>query len=472
MQYEELAKHIGHAGRLATPLDAFKPDTPMVIDDYLPIVGKERLDRIKSLAEPLQGKRWCHLNSTFEGGGVAEMLRSLVPAARSLGIDADWHAIRGTDEFFNITKKFHNTLQGLEQTVTAEEVFLDYLKTVESNALNTFIQGDVIVVHDPQPLALVNQGVLYGNILWRCHIDTSKPNKLVWRFLQPYINQTVGAIFTLPEYVGDGLNIPLYQIMPGIDPLADKNSHFNRESALEVLAPLFDQLDIDPERPILAAISRYDPHKNQKTILESFQKLLKEKKYDPAPYLIFLGNTATDDPEGGIILEDLIHHAGDDPNVRIVVENNNRYVGALMHIAEGFIHVSTKEGFGLVVTEALWQGTPVIGSRVGGIIKQVEDFETGYLVNPHDSDDIALKMARILDDPETSHRLGDQGKELVRENYLITNVLANHLRLMRYYTGIEDTPPDFRLNSLSYSELIREIRRPSVLSLYEKPDQQ
>ena len=248
-----------------------------------------------------------------------------------------------------------------------EEIFHDYLKTIDQNARNTFIHADEIVVHDPQPLGLVNEGVLYGNILWRCHIDTSQPNKVVWRFLLPYINMTAGAIFTLPEFVGEGLNVPLYQIMPGIDPLADKNHEISEKEAREIIAPLFDTLGIDEDRPILAAVSRYDPHKNQATILEAFQKLMKEKHFKKPPYLIFLGNTATDDPEGGLIHEQLVQQAEDDPNVHIIVENNNRYVGALMRIAKGFVHISTKEGFGLVVTEAMWQGTPVIGSRVGGI---------------------------------------------------------------------------------------------------------
>lgn len=463
MQYRRLAASLGRAGRLAAPLESFEPEHTIEMDEYLPHIGQESLDVLRKLAEPLQGTRWCHLNSTFDGGGVAEMLRSLVPIARSLGLDANWYAIRGTDEFFNITKKFHNTLQGLDQTVSAEEVFLDYLKTIEANASNTFIHGDVVVVHDPQPLALVNQGVLYGNILWRCHIDTSKPNKLVWRFLKPYINQTAGAIFTLPEYISEGINVPLYQIMPGIDPLAEKNHPLSEEEALDAVGPMLDQFNIDPDRPILAAISRYDPHKNQGRILEAFQKMKQSQSFKKPPLLVFLGNTAADDPEGGVILEQLIEQAGDDPDVRIIVENNNRYVGGLMRLAKGFVHVSTREGFGLVVTEALWQGTPVIGSRVGGIVKQVVDFDTGYLVNPLDTDDIALKMARILDKPEHSETLGSNGRELVRGNFLITNVMANYLRLIRYYTGVDESPPDFRLNSLTYSELLQTMRRSSVL---------
>lgn len=463
MHYRLLAERLGRAGRLAAPLDSFEPEREISVDDYLPHIGQERVDLLKKLAEPLEGVRWAHLNSTFEGGGVAEMLRSIIPLARALGIDADWYAIRGNEEFFNVTKKFHNTLQGMDQTVSIEEVFLDYLKTIDHNAQNTFVHGDVVVVHDPQPLALVNEGVIYGDILWRCHIDTSQPNKVVWRFLLPYINMTAGAIFTLPEFVGQGLNIPLYQVMPGIDPLAEKNRQLSEEEAYEAVGPLLDRLDIDRDRPILASVSRYDPHKNQKTILEAFQRLMEERDYDKPPYLIFLGNTATDDPEGGVVLEDLVQRAGNDPNVHVVVENNNSYVGGLLRIAKGFIHASTREGFGLVVTEALWQGTPVIGARVGGIVKQVLDFQTGYLVNPHDAEEIALKMARILDEPDTSTMLGEEGKEHVRENFLITEVMLNHLRLLRYYTGVDDDPPDFRLNSLTYSELLLSMKRSSVL---------
>ena len=206
----------------------------------------------------------------------------------------------------------------------------------------------------------------------------------------PYINRCAGAVFTMPEFVGPGLTLPLYQITPSIDPLAEKNRQYSRDEALSILDPLFQRHDIDSGRPILAAVSRYDVHKNQATILEAFKKLKETKRANP-PYLIFPGNTASDDPEGDAVLASLRELAGDDPDVHfwVNVEDNDRVVGALMKAARAFIHVSTKEGFGLVVTEALWQGAPVIGSRVGGIKEQVIDGQTGYLVDPLDVETIA-----------------------------------------------------------------------------------
>jgi len=443
-----------------SPLEEYEPGFTLKAEDYEIYIGPERVEELKRLAEPLEGKGWGNVNSTLMGGGVAEMLRSVIPLARSLGVDARWYVIRGHDDFFQVTKKFHNLLQGVDQSITLEEIFGAYLDTIDENVRNTFIASDMVVIHDPQPAALIMNGVIFGNILWRCHIDTSSPNQVVWRFLLPYINFCSGAIFTMPEFVGPGLQIPRYQIYPCIDPRAKKNHQYSDQEALDVLTPLFNEHNVDHERPILAAISRYDIHKNQGTILKAFKQLRKERKFNPPPYLIFMGNTATDDPEGGAMLEKLRQQAGDDPDIRfwVNVENNDQVVGALMHIARGFIHVSTKEGFGLVVSEALWQGTPVIGSRVGGIKKQVLDDQTGYLVGPLDVDGIASKMAMFLDHPDKASALGVRGKEHVRARFLLPELVRHYLMLMRFYTGIDRELPAFRLDELAYSELIHAMR--------------
>ena len=335
------------------------------------------------------------------------------------------------------------------------------LAIVSDNAKNTFIASDLVVIHDPQPAGLIMNGVIFGNVLWRCHIDTSMPNPTVWRFLLPYINQCAGAIFTMPEFIGSGLQIPAYQIMPCIDPLAEKNQQYTKAQTLDILAPLFQEHNLDPERPILAAISRYDIHKNQATIINAFKRLREVRAYDPPPYLVFLGNMATDDPEGGVMLDTLQEQAGDDPDIKfwVNVENNDQVVGALMHLAQGFVHVSTKEGFGLVVSEALWQGTPVIGSRVGGIQRQVLDGQTGYLVNPMDVDAIAERMSRILDRPEEASVLGSQGQEHVRQHFLLPELVRCYVTLLRFYCGIDQELPQFRLDSLAYSEIIQMLRR-------------
>lgn len=437
-------------------LEEYKPEATLTIDEYEPYIGQDQVEALKHLAGAVEGRGWANINSTFVGGGVAEMLRSVIPLACSLGVQASWSTIQGHDAFFQITKKFHNTLQGVDQPISLQELFETYLDTLAANAQNVQIESDLIIVHDPQPAALIMHGVFLGNVLWRCHIDTSTPNPTVWRFLAPYINQYAGAIFTMPEFVGPGLQIPQYQITPCIDPLAEKNQQYAENQAKDILAPLFQQHTIDPDRPILAAISRYDIHKNQASILKAFKRLREEKAYDPAPYLIFLGNTAADDPEGEAMLAQLKAQAGDDRDIHfwVNVENNDQVVGSLMRLARGFVHVSTREGFGLVVSEALWQGTPVIGSRVGGIVQQVVDGKTGYLVEPLDVEAIATKMARILDDPEQTAQLGKQAQAHVRQNFLLPELIRRYLTLLRYYTGVDQTRPTFRLNGTSYREVV------------------
>jgi trehalose synthase len=425
------------------------------IEDYSPYIGDSGVESLRRLAGLLEGKTWVSINSTFHGGGVAEMLRSTVPFARGLGVDARWYGIEGEKSFFQVTKKFHNLLQGVEQPLALDEIFTTYLETIDRIATNLSLTADMIVVHDPQPAGLLAKGVMFGNVLWRCHIDTSRPRQAVWRFLLPYINHSDGAIFTMPDFIGPGLNVPLYEISPCIDPLAVKNRQYAVSEARDVLAPLFNKSGVDPEKPILAAISRYDIHKNQETIIKAFRKLCETRRYDPAPNLIFLGNTATDDPEGGGVLEGLQSMAGDDPGIHffVNVEDNDRVVGALMKLASGVVHVSTREGFGLVVTEALWQGTPVIGSTVGGITKQVIDGETGFLVQPLDVDAIAAQMAWLLDHPARAQAMGANAREHVRRRFLLPELVRSYLLLLRYYAGIDPEPPRFRLNKRSYREV-------------------
>ena len=437
---------LGGYGRddILAGLEEQRPEGAFDLSDYEAVIGGERMDEIKRLAEPLTGRTWVNVNSTSVGGGVAEMLRSAVPFAQALGLTARWCTIRGNDAFFQVTKKFHNLLQGADGPITLDEIFGAYLDTIEANARDAFIAADLTVLHDPQPAAMIMNAPILGKALWRCHIDTSIPNKAVWRFLLPYINQYDGAIFTTPEFVGPGLKVPVYEIMPCIDPLAPKNRHYTRSEALDILQPLFTADNVDPERPIFAAISRYDRHKNQETILKAFSRLVEERPRGPRPYLLFIGNTATDDPEGDAVLNELRQQAGDSADVRfwVNVEDNDRVVGALMSIARGFVHVSTREGFGLVVAEALWQGAPVIGSRVGGIKRQIIDGVTGHLVEPLDADAIAARMEAVLDDGDAAAALGRQGREHVRRNFLLPELVKRYLILMRYYLGLTaDLPP-------------------------------
>ena len=441
-------------------LSEYVPEYIIKPEDYIPFIGKKRLEELKKMSLPLRGKGWVNVNSTSIGGGVAEILKGAIPLARSLGIDANWYVIKGSNNFFTVTKKFHNMLQGIKQTIELEEIFEAYLNTIDENTRNMFIASDLVLIHDPQPAAMVMNGVFFGNVLWRCHIDTSSPDTIIWRFLLPYINQCAGAVFTMPEYMGPGLHVPVYQITPCIDPLYEKNQQYSDSEAIEVLGPLFDEHNIDPNRPILAAISRYDIHKNQSTIIKAYKKLREEKKHDIEPYLIFLGNTATDDPESGAMLDKLRDIAGDDKDIHfwINVKNNDRVLGALMHLAKVLIHVSTHEGFGLVVTEAMWHSTPVIGSNVGGIKLQVINGETGYLVDPLDVTAIARYMDRILENEEEAVALGENAQNFVRDNFLLPELIRRYFVLLRYYTHIDNKTPDFRLNDLTYNEIINTIR--------------
>jgi trehalose synthase len=443
-----------------TALEAFKPSTIYRPEDFAPFIGPRGVEQLKQTARVVEGKGWTNVNSTLIGGGVAEILQSAVPLAVGLGIDAHWYVIKGNEHFFQVTKKFHNMLQGIDLPISLEEIFEAYLHTIDENAKNTFIASDLVVIHDPQPAAMVMNGLIFGNILWRCHIDTSDPNEIVWRFLLPYINHCAGAVFTIPEFIGPGLQIPLYQIYPCINPLAAKNMQHSRRDALEILRPLLNEHDVDPDRPVIAAVSRYDIHKNQATIIRAFQAFKERSKPDPAPYLIFLGNTASDDPEGEAMLDQLRHLAGKDPDIRfwVNVADNDRVVGALMRLARAFVHISTREGFGLVVTEAMWQGTPVIGSTAGGIAKQVLDGQTGFLVDPLDEEAVVDKLHFLLTHPEESSRMGEQGREQVRTHFLLPELLRRYIILLQYFSGTLQQQPSFRLNDLSYSEVLSVMR--------------
>ena len=425
------------------------------IDKYEEFVGKPLIDELKWLAQPLKNKVWANINSTFVGGGVAEMLQSEVPLARSLGIDCRWFVIEGSESFFSVTKKFHNMLQGIDQPMTLQEIFHAYLDTIDENTKNVRVVGHMVTVHDPQPAAIIMNGNVYGHILWRCHIDTTNASRRIWRFLLPYINHYWGAIFTTESFLRTSLQIPTYKISPSIDPLREKNRQFSREEALSNLGSLLDKNDIDPERPLVLAVSRYDIHKNQKTIVKSFKVLKERMAPKKSPQLVIIGNTASDDPEGRKMYDVIREAAGDDKDIRLFlnVEDNDRVVGSFMSIADCFVHVSTKEGFGLVVAEALWHGTPVIGSKVGGIPTQIIHKYNGFLVEPFDHEAIAGYMKELIEDGELRRELKKNAVEYVARHFLLPHMLYKELILMRYYLEIDNKIPPFRINELTYKEI-------------------
>jgi trehalose synthase len=283
-------------------------------------------------------------------------------------------------------------------------------------------------------------------MIWRCHIDTSEANEMIWNFLLPYINNYDGIIFSQRSFVRRGIKKPVYQITPAIDPLTVKNRQRTEKESYDTLSGISSQYNIDLDRPIILGVSRYDVHKNHERIINSFIKLKEDKSIlNLKPILIIVGNSSTDDPEGMKMYRKIKEVANNDPDIYLLlnIENNDECVGALMKIAKIFIHISTKEGFGLVVTEALWQGTPVIGSDVGGIKLQVINGKTGYLVNPYNFNNIVIFMKYLLTNPEESERLGYNAIEHVRENFLITTLIKKYFILMRFLLGIDF--PYFRI---------------------------
>ncbi len=433
----------------------YVPLKDLDVNDYKQFVGREKIDSLKWLAEPLKRKVWANVNSTVIGGGVAEMLQSTVPFARSLGVDARWFIIEGSPEFFSVTKKFHNLLQGIKEEITMEEVFHAYLDTIRWNTEKTKVVGHMVVIHDPQPAAIVMSGNIYGQLLWRCHIDTSEASRRIWRFLLPYINHFDGAIFSNKEFMKDLIQIPAYEVHPSIDPLKKKNRLMTKKEALKALSNLFNKHNVDPKRPIVLAVSRYDIHKNQKAIVQSFKYLKEILPKKIKPYLIIVGNTAADDPEGDKRYKEILEEIGGDKDIHawINVENNDECINALMTIADCFVHIPTKEGFGLVVTEAMWHKTPVIGSKVGGVKMQIVNGETGYVLEPHQIKVVAKKIKSILENPAEKKELGEKAQERVRNNYLLPHLVEKYLILMRYYLEIDNKIPDFRINELTYKEI-------------------
>lgn len=436
------------------------------VDQYKQFIGEDAIEELKWLAKPLENKVWANVNSTFVGGGVAEMLRSVVPFAKGLGINCRWFVIEGTNEFFSVTKKFHNLLQGIKEApITMEEIFHAYLETIQQNLEESKVLAHMVVIHDPQPAASILSGNIYGHILWRCHIDTTEASMRIWRFLMPYINQYDGAIFTDADFVQEGLQVPLYTIAPSIDPLKPKNRQLTADEAKKILEPLFNKYNIDGNRPIVLAVSRYDVHKNQPSIIRAFKQAKKASSIKKLnPILVIVGNSATDDPEGQAMYDSILQVIDGDPDIYplLNIENNDRNIGALMTLARCFVHVSTKEGFGLVVTEAMWHGCPVIGSRIGGIKQQVIPGNTGYLLEPMDVDKIARHMQEFLESDDACQTMGENSIETVRHNFLLPTLIRKYLILMRYYLEIDVKFPDFRINDITYSEIKRAIFSRSV----------
>jgi trehalose synthase len=396
------------------------------LTDYTHIVGKELTEQIRELAEPLKGKRVLHVSATAFGGGVSEILYTLVPLMRDVGLDAHWHVIFGKEEFFNATKLLHNSLQGAEETLSQEqwEVF-DEINQMNAQGL----QGDwdVVIVHDPQPIGLRRGALAKGkHWIWRCHIDLSTPNPAPIERLLPMIEEYDASVWHMEQYVPndmgrhrDAVNI----IPPAIDPLSPKNMAFSPEDAAFVCR----QFGIDVDRPLITQVSRFDPWKDPIGVIDAYRQVTEQV---PDAQLAMVGSMATDDPEGMEFFQKTFEYAGGDDDIKILSNLNNVgaiEVNAFQSQSDICLQKSIREGFGLTVTEALWKGRPTVAGNVGGIPLQIEDGASGYLVNS--PQECAERCIEILRDPELGKNLGRQGKEHARRHFLTPRLLRDWLNL-------------------------------------------
>jgi trehalose synthase len=396
------------------------------LDSYKEIIGEKELQNIRSLAKKLKDKSVVHINSTAYGGGVAEMLQRIVPLMNDVGLHADWKVIKGENEFFDVTKSFHNALQGKEMPLT-EEMKQPYLKYNKMNAEQLELDYDYVVVHDPQPLALIDyQPKKRGKWVWRCHIDLSQPNQTYWRFMEPYLAKYDAYIFTAKQYIKSPLekrNVAL--ITPSIDPLSDKSKPLTDKQVLSVL----ERYDVNPDYPLLNQVARFDPWKDPLGVIDTYRII---KKVMPKLQLLLISSMATDDPEGWYYYEQTARHAGEDPDIQLLTDLKGVHdleVNAFQRASDVTLLKSIREGFGLTVTESLWKQVPVVGGNVGGIPLQVIDGKTGFLVNS--VVEAAEKTLYLLKHPQEAKQMGKKGKEYVKENFLVTGHLAKYLKLFQ-----------------------------------------
>ncbi len=400
---------------------------PKKLSDYRDIIGEERTEEILDLASPLKDARIVHINATAYGGGVAEILQALVPLMRDVGLDAQWQVIQGSDEFFNVTKASHNGLQGMDIPLSEDmkDIWRRYNRL---NAEKFEGEYDIVIVHDPQPAGLFHYCQSKGarHWIWRCHIDTSSPNQAYWAFYIPYINEYPTAIFTMKDYVAPGAKFDHLEIIPPtIDPLSPKNTPIPLEKAKTIIS----RFGVDINRPLLTQVSRFDPWKDPLGVIDAYKMV---KKNVPEVQLALVGSMAADDPEGWYYLDKTSRRAGEDEDIYILhnFHGVGAYeVGCFQTASDVIIQKSTREGFGLVVTEGLWKGKPVIGGEVGGIPLQVIDGKTGFLVNSVQS--CAEKIRYLMQHPDEARKMGETAKEHVRDNFLITRHLRDYLRLFK-----------------------------------------
>lgn len=387
------------------------------ITDYIPIVGESIIEDLRLLAQKLKGISVKHINSTSAGGGVAEILNRMTPLLRELEVDVYWDVIRGDERFFEVTKKFHNALHGRPEKI--EQVDFDIFMENSRKNINEIDTGaNIVFVHDPQPIALINKKA-DNKWIWRCHIDVSNPHEGVWKFLNDFIVKYDAIVFSAPVF-SQPLPIKQFLIPPSIDPLSDKNKELPQETIDSVLR----KYNITPDKPIITQISRFDRLKDPVGVIEAY---LEVRKYIDCQ-LILAGGTAVDDPEGIRVLEEVKDKARQDPDIHILLlAHNDIEVNALQRASTVIVQKSLKEGFGLTVTEALWKAKPVVASHVGGIPFQIKHKYSGLLC--HSVAGAAFALKQLLNSPEYAKKLGENGREHIRNNFLITRHIRDYMLL-------------------------------------------
>ncbi|NIM20020.1 MAG: glycosyltransferase [Candidatus Latescibacteria bacterium] len=395
------------------------------IVNYRNIVGDQLIAEIFKKARALYGKRIVHINSTYMGGGVAEILNSVVPLMNDIGIEAGWRILHGNPDFFTITKKFHNALQGAQINLSQMKKDL-YARTNQNFAVYTHIDDlDCVIIHDPQPLPLIKFACKCQPWIWRCHVDMSEPNADLWEFLKTFLLRYDLAIFSSEKYLQKELPLDQKIIFPAIDPISLKNKALSENDIKKYIK----RAQIPFDKPIITQVSRMDKWKDPEGLLKVFKQV--KKKVDCR--LVYCYNVATDDPESLQIFERVFQKAADfneKGDVLFVMGNNEILVNAIQSASSVIVQKSTKEGFCLAVTEALWKSKPVVATNVGGIPLQVVDGETGFLTDPDDVEGFADRIVELLKDPDLSQRLGGNAKEYIRKRFLITRLLSNYLDVL------------------------------------------
>jgi len=395
-----------------------------MIDRYVEIIGEAAMDSLVNIAARLKGRKIVHVNSTRAGGGVAEILSSMVPLSKELGLDVSWEVIEGDESFFNCTKMLHNTLQGMPGTLSGRQMDI-YAETNARNAerLKDALQdADYVFIHDPQPAALVNSfPQRKGKWIWRCHIDVSAPNKGVWQFIKNQVSEYDASIFSLPDFA-QKLPHPQFLITPSIDPLAEKNIPLERSEVEKT----YEELGVPMDKPIILQVSRFDKFKDPLGVIESY-RIIKEHV---DVRLVLAGGEADDDPEASEILSEVRAAVDGDEDISVLLlpSDSHREINALQTGADIVMQKSLKEGFGLTVTEAMWKRKAVIGGNVGGIRLQVINRFNGFRVRTPEG--AAIRTRYLLSHPWKMEKMGRNAREYVLENFLITGHLRRYMTLL------------------------------------------